>query len=270
MLRHPAVSGQFYPGTKAKLLSNIESLLDKNAKKRDAIACILPHAGYMYSGPVAGATVSALDLNKSTFIIIGPNHTGYGEPFSVFAEGDFRTPLGDVPVDAELAGGLLNNSKYLKADTAAHRYEHSIEVELPFLQYFNPDFKIVPIVASTGNKEIYKEVGLEISSIVKAKGLKEKIMLIASSDMTHYESDKSARSKDQQAISAILELDEDKLLERVERLDISMCGYVPVTIALVAAKELGAKEARLIKYQTSGDVTGDNSAVVGYAGMIIY
>lgn len=270
MIREAKVAGHFYPATKEKLLSEIESLIEKQAEKQDAISCILPHAGYMYSGSVAGCTLSAINLNKSAFIIIGPNHTGDGEPFSIFSQGAFRTPLGVVNVDEQLAATLLKESKYLKSDILAHRNEHSIEVELPFLQYFNPNFKIVPIVASLGQKEVYQEIGQAIAGSVKKLGLKDKIMIIASSDMTHYESANTARSKDNQAIDAILELNEDELLDRVKRLDISMCGYVPAAIALVAAKALGAKNARLIKYQTSGDVTGDNSSVVGYAGIVIY
>lgn len=269
MVRKPAVAGQFYPSDKTSLSDNIKGFIDTNAKKIDAKGAILPHAGYVYSGLVAGQTASRLSV-KDTYIILGPNHTGYGKPFSIMTEGSWNTPLGDVAIDSELAKGILKESQLLEEDSLAHMYEHSIEVEIPFLQYFKKDIKIVPVVVFPDDIKQYKKVAEAIATAIENSGRKDKIMIIASSDMTHYEPKESAEKKDKQAIDAILELDEDKLFDRVKKLNISMCGYAPAIIMLAAAKLLGAKKAELIKYQTSGDASGDYSAVVGYAGVIIY
>jgi AmmeMemoRadiSam system protein B len=266
MMRKAVVAGQFYPASAPELKNIIKGLVDERAKKQDAIGLISPHAGYIYSGAVAGATVSRIKF-KDTFIIMGPNHTGMGKPFSIMTEGSWQTPLGDVGVDSGLGKKILANSRYLEEDSLAHLHEHSIEVQLPFLQYFKPDFKLVPIVFSPAQAAIYKEIGGAIAKAVKESG--NKAVIIASSDMTHYEPQAQAEKKDTQAIEAVLALDEDRLLKRVGELNISMCGYAPAASLIVAAKELGAKGAELVKYQTSGDTTGDYSSVVGYAGIII-
>jgi AmmeMemoRadiSam system protein B len=267
-IRKPAVSGQFYAGSAGRLKEDIERLIDKEAKTTEAIACILPHAGYAYSGRIAGKTVSCLSV-KENAILLGPNHTGYGAPFSIMTEGHWQTPLGKININSDLAKSILNKSIYLTDDMYAHIYEHSLEVELPFLQYYNPDIKIVPIVVTEDQPQVYKEIGESIASVLKESKLVNSSLIIASSDMTHYEPQRSAEKKDREAIEAILELNEDKLIDKIKRLKISMCGYVPTVIMLVAAKFLGAKSAELIDYQTSGDVTGDHSSVVGYAGIII-
>ena len=266
MSRNPVVAGQFYPGSASQLKAMIETLVDKKAKKQDATGLVLPHAGYVYSGPVAGAVISRIKF-KDTFIIIGPNHHGRGKPLSIMTQGAWKTPLGEVEIDSELAGQILANSSHLQEDDAAHQYEHSIEVQIPFLQYFKPDIRIVPITLAYASGDVYKEIGKEIAKAIRE--LNREVVIIASSDMTHYESQESAKKKDTQAIEAVLELNEDKLLRRVEELDISMCGYAPTVTLISAAKELGAKTAELVKYQTSGDITGDYSSVVGYAGIII-
>jgi len=268
-IRLPAVAGQFYPSSAGGIKSQIESFIDKKAKKSDCIACILPHAGYMYSGRVAAETVSQINI-KDKIILLGPNHTGFGVAFSIMTEGIWQTPLGEVKIDSVLAKKILENSKYLQNDSLAHAYEHSLEVELPFLQYFKPDFEIVPIAFLSDDLEALKAVGEEIAGVLREPGIKDSVMIVASSDMTHYEPHELASKKDHEAIEAILELNEDKLVERIRRKNITMCGYAPVIAMLKAAKGLGAKEARLVKYQTSGDVTGDKSSVVGYAGVIIY
>lgn len=261
MIRNPVVAGQFYPASASELKAMIEGMV-----KEEAIGLISPHAGYIYSGPVAGAVISRIKF-KDTFIIMGPNHTGSGKPLSIMTEGKWKTPLGEVEIDSELGKQILATSKYLQEDKTAHLYEHSIEVQLPFLQYFKPDFKLVPIVLAYASGDIYKEIGKEIAKAVKKLG--KKVVIIASSDMTHYEPQESAQMKDNQAIEAILELNEDELLKRIDELNISMCGYAPAVSLIVAAKELGATGAELVRYQTSGDVTGDYSSVVGYAGIII-
>jgi hypothetical protein len=266
VIRNPVVAGQFYPASASELKAMIKAMVDEKVEKEEVIGLVSPHAGYIYSGPVAGAAISRIKF-KDTFIIMGPNHTGSGKLFSIMTEGKWKTPLGEVEIDSELGKQLLANSRYLQEDKAAHFYEHSIEVQLPFLQYFKPDFKLVPIVLAYAGGAIYKEIGKEIAKSVKELG--KKVIIIASSDMTHYESQVSAQKKDTQAIEAILDLDEDELLKRIDKFNISMCGYAPAVSLIVAAKELGATGAELVKYQTSGDTTGDYSAVVGYAGIII-
>jgi AmmeMemoRadiSam system protein B len=268
-VRKPAVAGQFYPGTAQGLKREIESLIDKTARKQDIIACMLPHAGYTYSGRVAAETVSHINI-KERVVLFGPNHTGYGTAFSIMTEGAWQTPLGEVKIDSALAKKILSGSKYLQDDALAHMYEHSLEVELPFLQFFKSDFEIVPIAFLSDNLDALKEVGKEIAAVIASAELKKSVMIVASSDMTHYEPQKEAARKDNEAIKAILELNEDKLMERIRSLDISMCGYAPAIAMIAAAKSLGAKNAKLIKYQTSGDVTGDTDSVVGYAGLILY
>jgi hypothetical protein len=268
-IRIPVVAGQFYPALAENLRENIASLIDNKVEKQDCIACILPHAGYVYSGRVAGETISQVKI-KENIILLGPNHTGNGADFSIMTEGAWQTPLGKVEINSTLAQKILQSSKYLKADTLAHSQEHSLEVELPFLQYFKTDFKIVPIAFMSSNVESLKEIGKEIADVIIKNGLKEKVLLIVSSDMTHYESQKIAQKKDQEAIQAILELNEDKLIEKVKEFNISMCGIYPAIVMLSAVKALGAKKTKLVKYQTSGDVTGDKDSVVGYAGLIFY
>jgi len=264
--RKPIVAGQFYPASAPELKRMIKGMVEERAKKQDAIGVISPHAGYIYSGPVAGAVISRIRF-KDTFIIMGPNHSGRGKPFSIMTEGRWQTPLGEVEIDSEMGKRILAHSKYLEEDMEAHLHEHSIEVQLPFLQYFKTDFKLVPIVLAHAGAAIYKEIGRALAKAVKESG--NKAVIIASSDMTHYEAQASAQKKDTQAIEAVLALDEDELLKRVAELDISMCGYAPAVSLIVAAKELGAKGAELVKYQTSGDTSGDYSSVVGYAGIII-
>lgn len=268
MVRKPTVAGQFYSGSEKSLAREVESLIDKNAKKEDAIGIVSPHAGYIYSGPVAGSVLSRIKP-KSTYIIMGPNHTGMGEQFSLSADESWKTPLGEVKIDKTLANQIMKSSKYIKEDDLAHVHEHSIEVQIPFLQVLQKDFKIVPIVISYADLGVYREIGKELARSVKEVKSEKDVTIIASSDMTHYEPQGTAKKKDSKAIEAILELDEAKLVDCIDRFDISMCGFAPVAIMLVAAKELGAKKAELVKYQTSGDTSGDYSSVVGYAGVLI-
>ncbi len=266
MIRNPVVAGQFYPGLASQLKEMIRGMVDEKATKEEVIGLVSPHAGYPYSGPVAGATISRIKF-KDTFIIIGPNHTGRGKPLSIMTEGTWETPLGQVEIDSELAKQILAASSHLEEDYPAHQYEHSIEVQLPFLQYFKPDIRLVPIILAYHNGATYKAIGKDIAKAIKE--LNKKVVIMASSDMTHYEPQESAQKKDAKAIEAVLDLNEDELLKRVDELNISMCGYAPTASLIAAAKELGATSAELVKYQTSGDTTGDYSAVVGYAGIII-
>jgi AmmeMemoRadiSam system protein B/AmmeMemoRadiSam system protein A len=266
MIRKPVVAGQFYPASASQLRKMISTFIDERAEKEEVLGLVSPHAGYIYSGAVAGAVISRIKF-KDTFIILGPNHSGMGKPLSIMTEGSWKTPLGEVEIDSELGKRILANSSHLQEDFAAHQYEHSIEVQIPFLQYFKPDIRIVPIILAYASAEAFKEIGREIAQAVRE--LKREVVIMASSDMTHYEPQESAKEKDAQAIDAILNLNEDELLRRVAELDISMCGYAPTVSLISAAKELGARTAELVKYQTSGDTTGDYSSVVGYAGIII-
>jgi AmmeMemoRadiSam system protein B len=267
LFRKAVVAGQFYPGAKEELDKELKTLIPVRAKK-EAIACMLPHAGYMYSGRVAGETV-AQTVIKDRAIILGPNHTGYGKPFSIMTRGFWETPLGPVEIDEPLACGLLKNSKYLQDDRLAHEEEHSIEVELPFLQYFRNNLRIVPVAFMSADLKALKAAGEEIGVYLSCAGIKEDVLIVASSDMTHYEPLKDAERKDMKAINAILALDADGLMDSVRKMEISMCGFAPVIAMISAAKVLGAKKGRLVKYMTSGETTRDFQSVVGYAGIII-
>ena len=270
LIRKPVASGKFYPSSPEQLKSLIGSFIDKRPVYREnSLACMLPHAGYIYSGRVAVETLSRANI-KNNLILLGTNHTGYGLAFSIMTEGKWQTPLGEVAINSVLAKHMLKSSKFLEEDSLAHTYEHSIEVQLPILQYFRKDFSIVPITVSSQDLHALKMVGLEIAAALEQGDFLDSTMIISSSDMTHYESQEAAVKKDSIAIEAILALDEDKLMEKVRDLDISMCGYMPTIVMLVAAKKLGAKSAKLIKYETSANATGDASSVVGYAGVIIH
>ncbi len=266
MIRKPVVANQFYPGDPGYLEETINGYLEE-VKRESVIGAVVPHAGYIYSGKTAGALYSRI-APKLTYIILGPNHTGYGDPFSIVVDGIWQTPLGDVEIDFELANHILKNSQYLRENQRAHQYEHSIEVQLPFLQVITDGrFQFIPICISHFDVNAYKTLGHEIANAIKT--LKKDVTIIVSSDMTHYETHESASRKDKKAIDAIVALDENMLLERVCQLEISMCGYVPTVVMLTAAKELGATRGELIKYTTSGEVSGDYRQVVGYASIII-
>ncbi len=267
-LRKPVVAGQFYPSSAKDLNALISSFADKSVQKNDCFGCILPHAGYIYSGKVAACTICAVKI-KETVVLLGPNHTGQGATFSIMPQGIWQSPLGKIEINHQLAGLFLDKSKYLEPDNLAHSMEHSLEVELPILQYFRNDFKIVPIVIKTDDSIALAEVAQELASVVLENNLKGSVIFMASSDLTHYEPQASAEKKDALAIEAILELDEKKLKMLIDKFQISLCGFAPIAILIKTAKLLGAKKGRLIKYQTSGDVSGDKSSVVGYAGITI-
>jgi len=267
MIRQPIAAGRFYPGTAEQLKAFIESFVENVEDKIDAVGIVSPHAGYIYSGAVAASVIARIET-ADTYIILGPNHTGMGKPFSIMTVGSWQTPLGDVPIDSVLSQSILANSRYLQEDRTAHQGEHSIEVQLPLLQFFKPDLKIVPIILAVATLDIYREIGGAVALAIKEAAGK-KVLIVASSDMSHYEPQESASAKDHRAIEAILKMDEETLLDRVIKERISMCGYAPVVAMLTAAKALGAKTAELVRYQTSGDASGDYSSVVGYAGVIV-
>lgn len=266
IIRRASVAGQFYQGSKAGLEKELSTLIDKDAPKKDCLGAVSPHAGYIYSGMVAGEVLSRIKF-KDSFVILGPNHTGIGSPFAIVTSGHWQMPMGDVEIDTDLAKAILKNSRYIKEDPSAHVYEHSIEVQLPFLQFVKSDFKFVPIIISSSDLETFRKIGKELADAIKRSN--KEIVIIASSDMTHYESHESAKNKDKRAIDAILKLDEEKLMNEIQKWDITMCGFAPTIVMLSALKSLGAKKAELIDYKTSGDTSGDYSSVVGYAGILI-
>src|SRR5215469_3257471 len=270
IVRHPAVAGRFYPRDADDLRSEVQGYLSQSISTNEetvkAIGCIAPHAGYMYSGHVAGAVFAHIDV-PSLCVVMCPNHTGRGKALSVMSEGAWETPLGDVPIDSELAQALQQRFPALQDDAAAHRAEHAAEVELPFLQLRQPNLRIVPIALGTGQFEVLEQLGLTLADVLAPR--KERVLLVASSDMNHYESDVVTRTKDHRAIERILTLDARGLFDIVTQQEISMCGFGPAVAMLTAARQLGAKSAELVKYATSGDVSGDREMVVGYAGIVV-
>lgn len=267
-VRQAVWQGKFYPASNQGIRKIISGFIDPQKPKIDCLACMLPHAGYAYSGKVAVKTVSRINI-KEKVILFGPNHTGRGANFSLETRGAWLTPLGQLNIDAKLAAQFLESSEYLEEDTLAHADEHSLEVELPILQFFREDFEIVPIVFMSDDLAVLKKIGEEIAGVIKKNNLEEKVLFVASSDMTHYEPLKQAEAKDKRAIEAILRLDPDGLAREINRYNISMCGASPVIAMLSAVLSLGAKSAELVSYQTSADVTGDQNEVVGYAGLVI-
>ncbi len=273
MIRQPAVAGRFYEGSPALLKKEVGKFIEEGIKKEKAIGVVCPHAGYIYSGAVAGAVYSRVIIPK-TIILLGPNHTGIGMAVSIFPEGRWEMPNGSVAIDADMAGLILKHSKAATADYQAHLYEHSLEVQIPFLQYFTADFSIVPITIMDTSLRTCRDIGEAIAQAVLERG-KEKgekggdALIVSSTDMTHYEMHDSAKAKDKKAIDRILALDPEGLHKTIKENNISMCGFAPTTALLYAARMLGAKEAKLIKYMTSGEVSGDYDQVVGYAGVVI-
>jgi len=266
MLREPAVAGRFYPADPAVLRGDLHSYLSPPRELIHAIACMVPHAGYMYSGAVAGAVFSTIAI-PSRCLILCPNHTGRGHPLSLMAGGAWRTPLGDVNIDHELAEQLLEGYPALTDDVEAHRFEHAIEVELPFLQLIRPGITFLPITVGTSRLILLEQLGEAIAQVIQKCG--RQVLIIASSDMNHYEDDSTTRVKDRKAIHRILALDAAGLHETVITESISMCGFGPTVAMLTAAMRLGAQKAELVQYATSGDVSGDYQAVVGYAGIVV-
>lgn len=266
MLRKPAVAGYFYQASPDKLTEQVNRYVEEDAEKIRAIGVLSPHAGFMYSGAVAGAVYSRLKL-PDTFIIVGPNHTGMGSSVSVFSDGRWEMPNGTVEVDDKLAKTIINKSEYASEDYNAHLGEHSLEVQIPFIQHFINSFKIVPITMMSTTLEVCRDLGYAISEAVKEA--KKDVLIIASSDMTHYESAAYAKEKDTMAIDRILSLNPHGLHEVITKQHITMCGVAPAVTMLYAALLLGATKANLIKYMNSGDVSGDYDQVVGYAGIIV-
>lgn len=268
-VRHPAVAGRFYPREPEVLRQEVASYLSGPESKQEsirALGCIAPHAGYMYSGPVAGAVFARLQI-PTRVVLLCPNHTGMGRPLAVMSEGEWETPLGNVPIDTGLAESFKQRFPALQEDAAAHRAEHAAEVELPFLLLRQPKLTFVPIALGTAQFEPLEQLGEALAEVIAAR--KEEVLIVASSDMNHYESDAVTRVKDQRAMERILSLDARGLHDVVTTQGVSMCGFGPAVAMLTAARKLGAKSAELVKYATSGDVSGDREMVVGYAGIVV-
>jgi AmmeMemoRadiSam system protein B len=276
-IRRPTQAGAFYEGDAEALKAQIESCflhefgpkklptVNKNGPRR-VVGLMCPHAGYMYSGPVAANAYYELaqDGKPDIVVVLGPNHTGYGSALAVMNEGFWRTPLGDVEVDGETANQLVRETRFVDVDDAAHRFEHSIEVQLPFLQYlYGSAWKLVPVCFQMQDLSSAVEVGNALVEVLADKNA----VVIASSDMTHYEPQGNASAKDMAALKAVEALDEKKFYSIIESRNVTACGYGPISAVIAFAKGLGAKEAKLLCYKSSGDVTGDYSSVVGYAAV---
>jgi AmmeMemoRadiSam system protein B len=275
MIRQPAVAGTFYPREPRELLARVQQFLaegqveaSENSSgdpKASALACLVPHAGYVFSGAVAGAVYTRITIPKR-IIILGPRHRPGGANFAINTEGSWETPLGHATIDSELARDLMTACPLLVEDDVAHRREHSLEVHLPFLQALSKDFQFVPIAIGALKFDELAELGHALAKVISKST--EPILIIASSDLNHYESEEITHVKDHQAIDQMLALDPRGLHETVRREGITMCGCGPAVSAITAALDLGATRAELVRHATSGDVLGDRDEVVGYAGMI--
>ena len=272
-IRTPAVAGMFYPSEKNKLTKLIEDCFlhsfgpGKNPKKigKKIFGIICPHAGYVYSGPIACHSINSISSESpELFIIIGPNHWGIGRSVATMTDCIWETPLGNVEVDSESAKEISQLSKNIESDFFSHTREHSLEVQIPILQKTFSNFKILPISLVNQSKEIAKDVGLTIAKIAKKKN----VMIIGSSDFTHYEPNEFAHEQDLALIEPILEMDVDKFYDVLQKRKVTACGYGAIASTIIACKELGATKGELLKYATSGDVTGDTSSVVGYGSIV--
>ena len=268
-IRPPAVAGTFYEGTRDRLAQQVDACFNANpptpARKERFLGAVVPHAGLMYSGHVAAAFYALAELPKR-FVILCPNHTGAGHLAAINREGAWRTPLGDVAIDTPLADALMAKTPLLAEDARAHAREHSLEVQLPFLQRILGDFTFVPICLGAHRYDYAEEIGRAIAEVMRTE---RDVAILASSDLNHYEDQSATLRKDQLAIDQVLARNPAELWRVVDEYDVSMCGFIPTTTMLIATNTLGATESRLIKHATSGDVNGDYSHVVGYAALLI-
>jgi AmmeMemoRadiSam system protein B len=267
--RPPAVAGTFYEGTPERLRAQVDACFAAGGPtppaKQRFLGAVVPHAGLMYSGHVAAAFYALAELPKR-LVILCPNHTGAGHFAAINREGAWRTPFGDVAIDTPLADALMAQTGLLAEDVRAHAREHSLEVQLPFLQRLLGDFTFVPICLGAHRYDVAEEIGRAIAAVLKHE---PDVAILASSDLNHYEDQRTTMRKDQLAIDEVLRRNPRELWRVVAEYDVSMCGFIPTTTMLVAVNELGASEARLIKHATSGDINGDYARVVGYASIVI-
>jgi hypothetical protein len=271
MNREPAVAGQFYPGSPDEVARQLDVLIHPSSAPRKAKAVMVPHAGWMYSGETAGMVYSAVAVPDHV-ILLGPNHRGVGSHYALYSAGRWTLPTGEVSIDESLAAMLFDNCDQLAEDMQAHRMEHALEVQVPMLQRCNPRVRIVPLLIGGGWPESgglspLREIGRAIAVTVREFG--KPVLLVASTDLNHYEDQETSSIKDKLVLDAVLALDEDGLMQRVREVEVSMCGVAPTYIVIHAAKRLGATKAELIDYRTSGNVSGDYSSVVGYGGVVI-
>ncbi len=265
-IRTPAVAGRFYPENEDFLRLTINELQPQaTPDKKKVFAAVSPHAGYVYSGEVAAETIAQIKVPE-TVILLGPNHTGKGVPVAL-STATWEMAMGNVPVDQEIAQALLAETTYIEEDELAHRYEHSLEVQIPFLQMQQPDLSIVPITISHVSYQVLEEIGRSIANVIKRSN--KEILILASSDMTHYEPRADAEKKDHYVLQKLAGMDPKALYSFVTDHRISMCGILPVTVALISSIALGATHAELVRYTDSGAATGDTEQVVGYAGVLI-
>jgi AmmeMemoRadiSam system protein B len=265
MARLPVVADKFYPGDPTVLRQTVAEYVSPCSSRQKAAAVVVPHAGYVYSGKVAGETFGRVEIPE-TVIIIGPNHQGYGASIALGTE-DWAMPMGNVPFAVDIAAAILQNSTVIVPDNTAHQYEHSLEVEVPFLQSMQPKLSIVPLVVSHISFKKCQEVAHDLALAISAYD--GPVLLVASTDMTHYESREDTEVKDHLALQYVLKLDPEGLYNTVVSNQISMCGVIPATITLLVACEIGSTKAELVRYTDSGEVSGDTSQVVGYAGVVI-
>ena len=266
MIRRPAVAGQFYPGSMETLKIAVDEYMTFDGEPKSVLGIAAPHAGYIYSGKTAGRTFARAIIPPKC-IVLSPNHSGLGSRAAIMIEGEWATPLGNIPVDKELSRKLLDSCAILKDDIAAHVQEHSLEVQLPFLYYKQPELNIIPICVQRLTPDECKILGESIAKVIKESG--EDILIVASTDMNHYEDEETTNTKDKLAIEKVEALDPEGLINVCAENGITMCGVIPTAIMLSACKALGATKAELIEHTTSGETSGDYDAVVGYAGFIV-
>lgn len=265
-VRLSAVAGLFYPDRPDRVAAELERLLVPHASRQRVAGLVVPHAGWMYSGRVAGEVYGRVEIPRLV-VILGPNHTGLGPSASVMARGWWAVPGGEVPIAEELAHALLAATAALEADESAHAREHAIEVQLPFLQRLQPRLAIVPLSLTRTDLGFCEEIGHAVASVTRA--LDEPVLLVCSTDLNHYEPQPVSNRKDRLAIEALLSLDPARLVDTVIEHRISMCGIAPAAAMLAALRELAHGPAELVCYETSGDISGDYDRVVGYAGLIV-
>ncbi len=265
-IRRPAVAGFFYPDRPEAVEAELDRLIEHVEPKTAARAIVVPHAGWIYSGRVAGAVYGRVALPRLA-VLLGPNHTGFGPWGSIMTRGSWAIPGGGLPIAQSLGNAILNACRELEEDERAHAREHALEVQLPFLRRLRPEIEFVPITLMKTDLAFCLAVGAAVAKVVTA--WPEPVLMVASTDLNHYESQSVSNQKDRKAIDAILSLSPERLHRIVREHQISMCGIAPTTALLSALAETGAREATLVKYQTSGDVSGDTERVVGYCGIII-
>jgi len=265
MVRSPAVSGRFYPSQRDQLRRDVLTYLD-HPEPSTAIGIVSPHAGYIFSGSIAGETFACVEV-PDTVIVLGPNHYGYGPPLALWEGDAWLTPLGEITIDRSTSERLRSLCPDLQVDAAAHRQEHSLEVQVPFIQCLNPHSSLVAVAIGMASLSALKALGGAIATLVEESDTSP--LIVASSDMTHFESSEAAASKDRRALEHVINLDPEGLFRTVRDQHISMCGVLPVVAMLYAARQLGATSGKLVRYGNSGETTGDYADVVGYAGVVI-